>query len=113
MQALLGPTGYAQFQQYESTVNLRMFVGELAGSSYFGEPLTADQGDRLIAAQADAIPESAPIDPMLAVPSEQLLPSPPGADWDAAVAAASKILSPQQLAAFRTLAELHREGPMY
>ena len=85
-----------------------MIVGELAAHCYGSEPITAVQGEQLIGALAAAVPEDSPVDELMQSAFDDLAPTPAGTNWSRALAAAKLILTPEQMATFQTLVQLHQ-----
>lgn len=113
IRSALGPQRYGQYQSYEETVPQRATVAQLERRlSYTSTPLTSSQQEGLI----HVLAENAPAESGGHVPSVSLVlggdasgvlpvvdPSATGLVTDSALAHASGLLLPQQLAALRQL----------
>jgi hypothetical protein len=99
VRALLGEAGFQVFQGYERSIEARNFISEFAGwAPILTAPLAADQAEQLTAALAQTSLE------YQTGGRVSLL----NIDWPAAMAAAAKILSEEQLAVFKIGAARNR-----
>lgn len=103
IRAELGEAVFAQYQEYEHTQPQRSLVNRVQQRlSYSGEPLSEQQAERLISLFAETAPE--PASRGSGPPGMPF--SRPAGITDEALARASTVLSPSQLAA---LQQLHQE----
>jgi RNA polymerase sigma factor (sigma-70 family) len=97
LRALLGESGYGEFERYERTLSAREEVERVAAGVYYTEtPLSLVQGEALAEIIA-ANTKAGPAQGLVALPGE--------VDWQAVYADAANVLSPAQLQAMRTLKE--------
>lgn len=96
LRALLGPSGYAQYQSVASatTATARLTVEGLASSLYYtSEPLSAEQGQRLTQLIADHMPKPS---------GKAMVQSLPAPDWPSIYAQAREFLKEPQVDTLRT-----------
>jgi RNA polymerase sigma factor (sigma-70 family) len=89
LRALLGANGYQRYQDYNRTLPARNLAAQLASAVCLIDPLTAEQGERLIQIMGDA---SAAYRAGGAIDRATL-------DWEITLTRASGVLTPTQLAA--------------
>ncbi len=99
IQATLGADGFQQYQQYEQTLPERNLITQLDQRlSYSSAPLTQDQQDQLVQLLAQTAPATNPDAAARAGPN-----GPRYNVTDQAIATASAVLSPDQVAALQQL----------
>jgi hypothetical protein len=90
---MLGESGYAQLKDYARALEVRTYVGKIAGvAAVEGMPIDRDQADALVRVLANACPMYS-----LGGPAQFSK-----IDWKGAEAQAQGILSPQQMKLLRT-----------
>ena len=90
---VLGESGYAQLKDYARALDVRTYVGKIAGmAAVEGIPIDRDQADALVRVLANACPMYS-----LGAPAQFSK-----IDWKGAEAQAQGILSPQQMKLLRT-----------
>ena len=101
---LLGPSGYLEFQRYQTTLPQRALANQLSDRlRYTSTPLTIQQTERLLAVMAGPATAGPGGVPALPLNGNALIYGPPAQVTDADIVQAQSILSVQQLAVLRQI----------